>query len=74
MAIAMSEIEKLSIRERIQLVEDIWDTIASSPDGVELSQAQKDELDRRISECTDHPDDGSSWEQVKRQMRSAGRE
>ncbi|MHB8181862.1 MAG: addiction module protein, partial [Acidithiobacillus ferrivorans] len=44
------EYMKLSVSERIQLVEDIWDSIAAeAPDTVELSQAQKDELHRRVA-------------------------
>jgi hypothetical protein len=31
MTLAMADIERLSIAERIQLVEDIWDTIATAP-------------------------------------------
>ena len=42
---ATIEYMKLSVSERIQLVEDIWDSIAAeAADTVELSQAQKDVL------------------------------
>ncbi len=41
---------KLSVSEHIQLVVDIWDSIAAkAPDAVELSQAQKAELHRRVA-------------------------
>jgi len=37
---ATAEYMKLSVSERIQLVEDIWDSIAAeAPNTVELSQA-----------------------------------
>ncbi len=32
---------KLSIPERIQLVEDIWDTIASETESIELTESEK---------------------------------
>ena len=32
MSVDLGDIERLSIAERIQLVEDIWDTIAAAPD------------------------------------------
>lgn len=32
---------RLSIPERIQLVEDIWDSIANEKDAVELSEEEK---------------------------------
>jgi putative addiction module component (TIGR02574 family) len=36
------------VSERIQLVEDIWDSIAQVPDAIELSEAQRLELDKRL--------------------------
>lgn len=41
------EIEKLSISEKILLVEDIWDSIATEESSVLVPQAHIDELDRR---------------------------
>jgi len=43
-----ADVLSLSIPERIQLVEDIWDTIAECPDEIRLSDEQKAELDRRL--------------------------
>ena len=43
-----SDILRLSISERIQLVQDIWDSIAEVPDSVLLTDEQKAELDRRL--------------------------
>ena len=49
----------LSIDERLQLVGDIWDSIAdaanTSPDVLPLTEAQKAELDRRIAEADADP-------------------
>lgn len=39
LAASLAEITQLSTTERIQLVEDIWDTIAADPEGVGLSEA-----------------------------------
>lgn len=46
-----TEYMKLSVSERIQLVEDIWDSIATeaSDDALGLSQTQKAELHRRVA-------------------------
>ena len=41
-------IRDLPIDERIQLVEDVWDSIAEDQQKLELTQAQRDELDRRL--------------------------
>lgn len=61
-----AEYLKLSISERIQLVEDIWDSIAAeSPDTVELSQDQKAELHRRVAAHHTDPSSSIPWEQVR---------
>ena len=60
----------LSIPERIQLVEDIWDTIAEVPDEVGLSTEQMAELDRRLEAYHLNPDEGSPWGMVRERIRS----
>ena len=39
---------ELPVEERIRLVEDIWDSIASDQKNLPLTQEQKDELDHRL--------------------------
>ena len=41
-------IRDLPIDERIQLVEDVWYSIAEDQQKLELTQAQREELDRRL--------------------------
>ncbi len=59
------DIAELSVAERIQLVQDLWDSLAATPDAIPVSQAQRDELDRRLQAYRDNPSEGASWEQVK---------
>jgi putative addiction module component (TIGR02574 family) len=59
----------LSISERIQLVEDIWDSIAEVPDSLDLTEEQKKELDRRLDSYHQDPTGGSPWEDVLRRIR-----
>jgi putative addiction module component (TIGR02574 family) len=63
-----SEIKKLSVAERILIVEEIWDSIAAEQESVQLTEAQKTELDRRITSCDSSPDEGQSWEEIKRRL------
>src|SRR5205823_6409693 len=42
----LEDILQLSISERIQLVEEIWDTIVDAPEQLLLTEAQRAELDR----------------------------
>jgi len=55
---------RLSIPERIQLVEDIWDTIASQADVVALTEIEKTSLDERLNAYHQNPDAGSPWKSV----------
>jgi len=54
----------LSIPERIQLVEDIWDTIAIKVDVVELTEEEKKIIDERLKAYHQNPNLGSPWEDV----------
>ena len=60
------EAKKLSIPERIALVEEIWDSIAEDNGCFELTQAQKQELDRRLESFRANPSQGRTWEEIKR--------
>jgi putative addiction module component (TIGR02574 family) len=62
---ALSEILKLSVAERLQLVEDIWDSIAADPQAVPVADEQMDELDRRLDEATANPGKGRPWSEVR---------
>jgi putative addiction module component (TIGR02574 family) len=64
-----NEYLKLSVSERIQLVEDIWDSIAAeASETIELSQAQKDELHRRVAAHRADPSTAVPWEEVKSRL------
>jgi len=60
----------LSPSEKLQLVEDLWDDLASTPDEVPIHDWQKQELDRRKANLLSNPASGLSWEEVKRRIRS----
>jgi putative addiction module component (TIGR02574 family) len=62
------EISQLSISERIQLAEDLWDSILDRQDEVQLDPAQQQELDRRLDRYRQDPTAGSTWETVKRML------
>ena len=59
------EAKKLSIAERINLVEEIWDSIAEENGCFELSEAQKQELDRRLEAFRANPSRGRTWQEIK---------
>ena len=53
--------------QRIALVQEIWDTIAAESAPALLTEAQRQELQRRVAEDDASPDDVVPWEQVKAQ-------
>jgi len=68
MTTALQELETLSMPERVQLVEDLWDSIARSNADMSIPQWQKDELDRRKRNYLQNPDSGQTWDQVKQDI------
>lgn len=66
--IPLSELEKLSASERLQLVQDLWDSIAAEPDSVPVTDAQKEELDRRLDAHQTEGDESISWSQIRERL------
>ena len=64
----------LSVAERLELVGDIWDSIAdeanASPDLLPLSEAEKAELDRRLANHDAHPDAAAPLDQALDRIRA----
>ena len=63
--ISLADVLDLSVAERIQLAEDIWDTIPKASEAPTITDAQRAELDRRLEAHRKNPDAGSPWEDVK---------
>ncbi len=68
--ISMSEVLKLSVAERIQLVEDVWDSIAAIPEAVPLTSKEKAALDLRLEAYHKNPSAGSPWREIKKKILS----
>jgi putative addiction module component (TIGR02574 family) len=71
MSTQLSEILQLTIAERIQLAEDIWDSVAAFPEAIPLTDAQKEELDRRLQTYAKNPNEGISWDDLKAKLRKS---
>ena len=66
--VPIQDLLKLSVAERIQLVEDLWDSVAADPEGVPLTEAQKKELRARLAEHKADPQSAIPWEEVRRRL------
>jgi putative addiction module component (TIGR02574 family) len=62
------QILPLTIPEKLQLIEDIWDSVVMDADQIPLTQSQKQELDRRLASYQNIDNEGESWEVVKRRI------
>jgi len=61
----LESLKTLSVAERIQLVEDLWDSIAMTQEEFGLSEAQQIELERRLDALEQNQSPLSSWSEVK---------
>ena len=72
MSTLMEDVKKMPISERIQLVEDIWDTIATvksdSHGTLQLSKADLIELDRRRDAHQADPTSEIPWKDVQSKL------
>ena len=59
-----ADILELPISERLQLVEDIWNSIAAFPEKLELTEEEKRLIDERLQTREQNPHAGSPWEEV----------
>ena len=63
-------IANLSAEERLRLLEELWDSLAATPGAIPLTNAQREELDRRFDELDRDGPVGIPWEEVLRPIRS----
>ena len=70
MAVDLSKILELPIEERIELVQSIWDSVAAVPEAVQLTAAQREELEERVRDYRNNPEDGSPWPEVRERILS----
>lgn len=70
MKVDFPQVFQLGLSEKLQLMEDLWDSIAATPDQIPVADWQKQELDARELEYLRNPGSGSSWEDVKRRIRT----
>lgn len=67
MPVTMKElgIDRLEAQDRLALVEEIWDSLAADLEKLPLTQAQKQEVDRRLAAHRNNPSAAIPWEQVE---------
>ncbi|MBX7256812.1 MAG: addiction module protein [Candidatus Hydrogenedentes bacterium] len=64
MSIPALDINRLTIDERLRLIEDLWESLVSRPDSIPLTDCQRKELDRRLDKMNCDGSPGTPWEEV----------
>ena len=70
----LSAVESWPAEDRLRLIEEVWETLeADSAAPGSLTEAQKNDLQRRLDAYRDHPRAGSTWEEVKARLQEGRR-
>jgi putative addiction module component (TIGR02574 family) len=64
---------KLSAAERLDLIEELWDSISDGDAALMLTEQQREDLERRLAEADADPTGGSPWEEVRERIRQRPR-
>ena len=70
MSSTQTSVFDLSPAEKLQLLEDLWDDLADTPEVVPVHDWQKEELDRRKANLARSTVPLSSWEEIKQRIRA----
>lgn len=65
------EINQLTIAERVELAEEIWDSIAATPEALPIPESQRQELDRRLKLHSEDPEAAQPWSSIRSRLTSA---
>ena len=62
------EVQQLSPSEKLQFVSELWNELEANPSNVPVSPEIIAELDRRMEHFRQHPDEFTTWEEVKERI------
>jgi len=64
------DIAKLSPEARLRLLEQVWDSLCDTPEAIPVTQAQREELDRRLDDLEREGPVGIPWDEVLQRIRN----
>jgi putative addiction module component (TIGR02574 family) len=67
--VPIDHILELPATERVAIVQEIWNSMLEHPEQVEITAAQREELEQRWLDLQQNPDDGEPWDDVKKSLR-----
>ena len=64
----LSNLKEMSVADRLQMIQLIWDSIESTERGLPLTPGQEQELDRRLADYEENPDQVTPWSEIKNDL------
>lgn len=58
-------LDRLSPEDRLALAEAIWESVIKDAESAPITDAQRDELERRLADSKARPDAVTSWDMVR---------
>jgi len=65
------DIRRLSVAERLRLIEDVWASLSETPETVAVPEWHRAELDERLAAHDRDPTAARPWDEAKTDIRSA---
>jgi len=66
--VPIKQLLELSVADRMQLIDDLWESVAADSEVIPLNEAQKQEARRRLEEHRANPGSAIPWEQLRREL------
>jgi putative addiction module component (TIGR02574 family) len=70
---AAVDISKLSRDEQLELLDQLWQSLGRDPGILPLTQAHRQELDRRLDDLDEEGPVGIAWDDLVEQIRARSR-
>lgn len=68
MSVLPKEIRSLSVADRLRLIEEVWDSLAETPEAIPVTDAQRKELARRRRIHARNPSAAKPWAEVRARL------
>ena len=66
--VSLSDVFQMPVDDRIRVAQAIWNSVSYHPEQVQLTDAQRAELERCYAEYLTDPSEGSPWSDVKARL------
>jgi putative addiction module component (TIGR02574 family) len=68
MSTVVKQALSLSAEDRLELIEELWDSLVATPEAIPVSEAQRKELARRRRAHARNPSAAKSWGEVRAKL------